>query len=122
MTIFTDKGLKHNCTVITVVRRHTGVDNYGHCCASGPNTIEEEKVEKYKHLALEIRRIHRATQVTVMPFVSDALGTISANAKAWYGRLSLPDIFWKHTVVGHPCNWPYLAESVKYVYKLRDVC
>ena len=57
MTIFTDKGLKHNCTVITVVRRHTGVDNYGHCCASGPNTIEEEKVEKYKHLALEINSV-----------------------------------------------------------------
>ena len=31
--------------------------------------------------------------MTVIPIVFGALGTISVNAKAWYGRLSLPGIF-----------------------------
>ena len=54
---------------------------------------EEEKVEKYQDLALEIKRIHRAARVTVISLVIGAPGTISGNAKAWYRRLSLPDIF-----------------------------
>ena len=29
----------------------------------------------------------------MIPIVFGALGTISVNAKAWYGTLSLPDIF-----------------------------
>ena len=36
-------------------------------------------------------RIHRATTVTLKPI--GALGIISKNAKSWYGRLSLSDIF-----------------------------
>ena len=47
---------------------------------------EEEKVERYQDLALEIKRIHRATRVTVLPIVIGTLGPISKNAKAWYGR------------------------------------
>ena len=31
--------------------------------------------------------------MTMIPIVVGALGTISVNAKASYGRLSLPDIF-----------------------------
>ena len=44
----------------------------------------------------KIKRIHRATRVTsliVQTIVIGVLGTILKNAKAWYGRLSLPDIF-----------------------------
>ena len=37
--------------------------------------------------------IHVATKVAVIPIVIGAHGTISKNAKVWYGRLSLPDIF-----------------------------
>ena len=54
---------------------------------------EEEKVKKYQDLALEIKRIHRATRVTVIPIVIDSLGNIPGNEKAWYGRLNLTDIF-----------------------------
>ena len=31
--------------------------------------------------------------IITIPIMIGALGTISRNAKAWYGRLSLPDIF-----------------------------
>jgi len=49
-------------------------------------------VERYRDLALEIKRIHRATKVAATTIMIGALGTISKNAKAWYWRLSLPDI------------------------------
>ena len=42
---------------------------------------------------LEIKRIHSATRVTVIPIMIGALGIISKNTKSWYGRLSLSDIF-----------------------------
>ena len=35
-------------------------------------TTEEEKVEKYKDLALEIKRIHRAARVTLIPILIGA--------------------------------------------------
>jgi len=38
---------------------------------------EEEKVEKYQDLAFEIRRIHGALKVTIIPIVIGALGSIS---------------------------------------------
>ena len=47
----------------------------------------------YQDLALEIKRVHGATKVAVIPIAIGALGTISKKAKLWYGRLSLPDIF-----------------------------
>ena len=43
---------------------------------------EEEKVEKYQDLASEIRTIHGASKVTVIPIVIGALGSISKRAKA----------------------------------------
>ena len=50
------------------------------------NRTEEEKVEKYQELAFEIRRIHGASKVTIMPIVIGALG-----AKTWFGKLDVPD-------------------------------
>ena len=47
---------------------------------------------KYRELAFEIKRIHRASTVTVIPVVIGAFGTISKNAKTWYGKLDMPDI------------------------------
>ena len=47
---------------------------------------------RYQDLSLEIKRIVRATRVTVIPIAIGAFGTISGNAKARYGRLSLPGI------------------------------
>ena len=96
MTIFTDRRRKHNRPDITVVHRDTQewtVIDIAVPAEQNILTTEEEKVEKYQDLTLEIRRIHRATRVTVTPVVIRTLRTISGNAKAWYGRLSLPDIF-----------------------------
>ena len=56
-------------------------------------------MERYRDLALEIKRIHRATKVEATTIMICALGTISKNAKAWYWRLH----FWKCTVVSNPC-------------------
>ena len=50
-------------------------------------------MERYQHLALEIKRIHKATKVSVIPIVIGALETILKSAKASYERLSLLDIF-----------------------------
>ena len=44
-------------------------------------------MERCHDLPLEIKRIHRATKVTIIPIVNGALGTITKNAKAGYGRL-----------------------------------
>ena len=38
---------------------------------------EEEKVEEYQDLAFEIRRIHEASKVTIIPIVIGALGSVS---------------------------------------------
>ena len=50
-------------------------------------------MERHQDFALEMKRVHRATKVTVIPIVIGALGTILKNAKAWLRRLSLPYIF-----------------------------
>ena len=40
-------------------------------------------MEKYQELALEIRRIHGASKVTVIPIVIGALESISKRTKTW---------------------------------------
>ena len=55
-------------------------------------STEEEKVDRYQGLAFEIKRIHRASKVTVIPIVIGALGTVSRNAKSWHGKLDILDI------------------------------
>ena len=52
-----------------------------------------EKVKKYQDPALEIKRRHRVLRAAVIPFLISVLETISKNAMAWYGKLSLPAIF-----------------------------
>ena len=42
-------------------------------------------------LAFEIRRIHGASKVTVIPIVIGALGSISKRAKNWYDKLGVPE-------------------------------
>ena len=55
-------------------------------------STEEGKVDRYQDLAFEIKRIHRASKVTVIPIVLGALGTVSRNAKSWHGKLDILDI------------------------------
>ena len=47
---------------------------------------------RYQELAFEIKRIHRASKVIVIPIVIGALGTVSKNAKTWHGKLNIPEI------------------------------
>ena len=45
--------------------------------------------------------------IIIIPIMIGALGTISGNAKAWYGALSLPGIFGSAlAVVSHPWDCP----------------
>ena len=79
VTIYTAKMLKHNRPDITLVHKDT--KKWTHIDIAVPaNQIiktEEEKVEKYQELAFEIRRIHGASKVTIIPIVIGALGSIS---------------------------------------------
>ena len=94
-TVYTDKALKHNRPDITLEHKDaqewTLIDIP---VSEDQNFIrtEEEKVERYQDRAFEIKIIHGALKVTVIPIVIGALGTTSKNAKTWYGKLDLPDI------------------------------
>ena len=52
---------------------------------------KEETVEKYQELAFEIRSIHGASKVTIIPIVIGDLGSISTGSKTWSGKLNVPD-------------------------------
>ena len=59
MTIFTDKRLKHNRPVIAVVQKDTQESIIIDIAVPADQNIlttDEEKVEKYQHLALEIEK------------------------------------------------------------------
>ena len=49
------------------------------------------RTEEEKELALEIRRIHGASKVTIIRIVIGALGSISKSAKTWFGKLDVRD-------------------------------
>ena len=95
MTVCTDKKLNHNRPDITLTRNDTQewtlIDK---AVPADQNIIstEEEKVDRYQDLAFEIKRIHRASKVTVIPIVIGTLGTVSRNAISWRGKLDIPDI------------------------------
>ena len=52
---------------------------------------------KYQELAFEIKRVYRASTVTVIPIVIGALGTISKSARTWHSKLDMPDIIGVHS-------------------------
>ena len=69
MTIFTDKVLKHNRPDTTLMHKDTQKWTLIDIAVPADQNIiqtEEEKIEKYKELAFEIRRIHGASKVTVI--------------------------------------------------------
>ena len=75
-------------------------------------------MDKYQDLAFEIKRIHGASKVTVIPIMVGALGTISKNAKTWHGKLNIPDI------IGSAQLSAILGTHIAgkcYVSKLREV-
>ena len=93
MTIYTDKVLKHNRPDITLVHKDTKRSTLIDIAVPVDQNItrtEEEKIEKYQELAFEIRRVHGALKVIILPIVISALGSISKGAKTW-----------KCTIIGH---------------------
>ena len=95
MTVYTDKKLNHNRPDITLVRKDTQEWALIDIAVPADQNIisnEEEKVDRYQDLSFEIKRIHRASKVTVIPIVIGTTGTVSRNAKSWYGKLDIPDI------------------------------
>ncbi|XP_063584642.1 uncharacterized protein LOC134762202 [Penaeus indicus] len=95
MTVYRDKKLNHNRPDITLLRKDTQRWTLVDIAVPADQNIiktEEEKMAKYQELAFEIKRIHRASKVTVIPIMIGALGTIAKNAKTWHGNLAIPDI------------------------------
>ena len=87
--------LKHNWPDITQVHKDTQKWTLIDIAVSADQNItrtEEEKVEKYQELALEIRRIHGCSKVTIIPLVIGAHGSISKGAKTWFGKLYVPEM------------------------------
>ena len=94
VTIYTDKVLKHNQPDITLVHEDTQTWTLiGIAMAVDQNITrtEEEKVEKYQELASEVRRIHGASKVVIIPIEIGALQSISKGAKIWFSKLDVPD-------------------------------
>ena len=94
MTIYTDKVLKHNRPDITLMHEDTQKWTLIDIAVPADQNItqtEEKKVEKYQELAFEIRRIHGASKVTIIPIVIGALGSKSKSSKAWFCKLVVPD-------------------------------
>ena len=76
------------------------------------------KVKEDSHITIIIIVIIMMI-IIIIPIMIGALGTISGNAKAWNGRLSLPDIF------GSAQLSPILGTAhcrKCYVSKLWDCC
>ena len=48
---------------------------------------EREKVDKYQELKYELKRIWSCSEVTVLPAVIGALGTISKNFRQWINKI-----------------------------------
>ena len=89
MTVYTDKKPNHNRPDITLVQKDTQEWTLIDIAVPADQNIintEEEKVDRYQELAFEIKRIDRASKVTVIPIVIGALGTISKNAKSWHEK------------------------------------
>ena len=87
--------LNHNRPDITLVRKDTQEWTLMDIAVPADQNIistEEKKVDRYQDLAFEIKRIHRASKVTVIPIVIGKLGTVSRNTKSWHGKLDIPDI------------------------------
>ena len=86
--------LKHNRPDFTLVHKDTQKWTLIDIAVPADQNItrsEEEKVEKLQELVFEIRRIHGASKVTIMPIMIGALGSISKGAKTWFSKLDVPD-------------------------------
>ena len=122
MTVYTDRKLNHNRPDITLVQKDTQEWTLIDIAVPADQNIintEEKKVDRYQDLAFEIKRIHRASKVTVIPIVIGALGTISKSAKSWHEKLKIPDIVGMHSCLPSLEQLTYCGKCC--VSELREV-
>ena len=50
---------------------------------------EDEKIEKYQDLKYEIKKIWKFKEVTIVPIVIGALGTLSKNVCSWMDKIEM---------------------------------
>ena len=77
MTVYTDKKLNHNWPDITLIRKDTQEWTLIDIAVPADQNVistENEEVDRYQDLAFQIKRIHRASNVTVITIVIEHLG------------------------------------------------
>ena len=89
MTIYTNKKLNHS----TPAERKKRMDLYRYC-RTDHNIMktQNEKIETYQELTFDVKRIHQASKVSVIPIVTSALEIISKDARTRKENLRIPDI------------------------------
>ena len=93
-TIQTDHKLDHNKPDIVVVDKKTRVCHIIDVACPFDTRVkekEQEKVERYQDLKIEIGRLWECKKVLVTPVVIGALGTIGKNFKAWMKPIGMEE-------------------------------
>ena len=94
MTTCTEKKLKHNRPDITVLLKEGKERIFIDIVPADQNIIktQNKKIERYQELAFEVKRIKKASKVSVITIVTDAVGTILKDARTRKEKLGIPDI------------------------------
>ena len=115
MSVYTNKKLNDNRPDYTLVRKDTQEWTLIDIAVSADQNIistEEEKVGRYQDLAFEIKRTHRASKVTVIPIMTDTLGTVASHTKFWHGKLDIPDIVGSTQLSPATCRKAYIQPDI----------
>ena len=95
MKIQTDKILEHSRPDIVVFEKEKRTCKIVDVAFPFDTRVvekEREKVDKYQELKYELKRIWNCSEVTVIPAVIGALGTISKNFHQWIDKID-PNIY-----------------------------
>ena len=95
MTTCTEKKLKHNRPDITVLLKEEKERIIIDIVVPADQNIiktQNEKIERYQELAFEVKRINKASKVSVITIVTDAVETILKDARTRKEKLRIPDI------------------------------
>ena len=79
---------------------------------------ENEKIENYKDLKRELKRIWKLRKVTVVPIIIGALGTVSNDIKKWLTVL-VSHVVWNH--LNHPEKLTLIGEDL-YIGRTTNGC
>ena len=104
-TIQTDKKLPHNKPDIVVVKKTSRTCHIIDVACPGDCRIrlkEEEKVNKYRDLAFEVKTLWKMKKVTTTPIVIGALGTSTDRLEKYLEDIQLG---FRPTQCRRPCCW-----------------